>query len=34
MALWLELVVLSLFAYFVGFATGWAIWNDPLESED
>lgn len=27
MPLWLELMVLLLLTYLVGFAVGWAIWN-------
>lgn len=27
MPIWLELVVLALFAYFLGIALGWAIWG-------
>ena len=27
MALWLELLVIALFAYALGFALGWALWH-------
>jgi hypothetical protein len=33
MAVWLELLALSLFSYAAGFAVGWSLWHRTGEDE-